>query len=256
MKLIRSMAALLCAVALASCEKNAVQELTGTLPGARIRFFNFGVNAPPVNFYANATKVTAISSATGTESVLGVAYGGVGSGGFYAGVDPAQYTFAGKIAAATDKDLAIASVATTLVDGKAYSFYMSGFYDTGAKTVDAFVVEDPFDAAIDFTKSYVRFVNAISNSQPMTLYVKNTTSLAEVPAGAEVAYKGAGAFTAIPAGVYDIGARLAGVGTNAISRTAVSFSAGKVYTVTSRGDITVTSGTATNRPQLDNTANR
>jgi hypothetical protein len=36
----------------------------------------------------------------------------------------------------------------------------------------------------------------------------------------------------------------------------VSFSPGRVYTITARGDMTVTSSTATTRPQLDNTANR
>ena len=41
---------LCCAIALAGCEKNAVQDITGSLPGARIKFFNFGVNAPQVNF--------------------------------------------------------------------------------------------------------------------------------------------------------------------------------------------------------------
>ena len=65
---------------------------------ARVRFFNFGVNAPGVNFYANDTEVTAISATellsrrttprrvcntTGAESTTGVAYGGAGIGGLY-----------------------------------------------------------------------------------------------------------------------------------------------------------------------------
>lgn len=250
------MAVLLSAVALASCEKNAVQDITGTLPGARIKFFNFGVNAPQVNFYANTQKMTAITSATGTEATTGVAYGSAGNGGFYSAIDPNTYTLTGKIAATVDKDLAVSTVSTALADGKAYSYYMSGFYDANAKTVEAFVVEDNFLPTIDFTQATVRFVNAISNSQPMTLYAKNTVTAVETAIGAAVAYKNASQFVAVPAGVYDIGTRLTGVATNAISRTAVSFSAGRVYTISSRGDITVTSGTATNRPFLDNTANR
>ena len=98
----RSIALLLSAMALAACEKNAVQDITGTLPGSRIKFFNFGVNAPQVNFYAGPTKVTAISSAIGSESALGVAYGSVGSGGFYSALTPGQYAFTGKIAAVVD----------------------------------------------------------------------------------------------------------------------------------------------------------
>lgn len=256
MKTFSMMAVLLGAVTLAGCEKNGIQDITGTLPAARVKFFNFGVGAPAVNFYANDAKMTAVFSATGAESVLGVAYGAVGSGGFYSALNPGSYALRGLIAAATDKDLPISTLTTTLADGKAYSFYLSGPYNAAAKTVDAFVIEDSVPAAIDFGQAYVRFVHTISNAQPMTLYAKNTTTAAEVPLGAAVAYKAGGSFAPLPAGVYDLGARLTGVATNAIARTAVSFSAGRVYTISSRGDITVTSTTATNRPFLDNTANR
>ena len=255
----KSLAVLLCAALVSACDKNAVQDITGVAPAARIKFFNFGVNAPGVNFYANDTKMTAINSATGAEAVTGTVYGGVGAGSFYSAIAPGQYALTGKIAAAIDKDLAIAAVTATIADGKHYSYYLSGFYNTATKSVEGFVVEDPFVPAIDYTVAYVRFVNAISNSNSMTLYAKNTTSLVEVPVGAAVAYKAAGAFTALPNGVYDIGARVAGSATNAVGRTLVSFSAGKVYTIGARGDITinpVTSPTAVNRPFLDNTANR
>jgi len=256
MKLSRFVAVLLAAATLTSCDKNAVQDIAGPIANSRVRFFNFGVNAPGVNFYANTSKLTAISSTTGAESTTGVVYGGVGGSGFYSAIAPGAYTFTGKIAAATDKDLAIASVTATVEDGKAYSFYMSGFYNTTAKSVEGFVVLDDYAPAIDYANASVRFVNAISNSSPMVLYAKNTTSLTETALGAAVAYKGAGAFTTIPGGVYDLNTRLSGSSANVISRTAVSFSAGRVYTISARGDITVVSTTATNRPILDNTANR
>ena len=252
----RTIAVLLCAAMLSACEKNGVQELMTSVPGARIKFFNFGVNAPGVNFYANDVKMTAIGSATGTESVLGTGYGSVGSGGFYSGIAPGQYTVTGRIAAALDKDVAISNVATTLADGKFYSYYQSGFYNATTKTVDAFIVEDPFIADIDYAVAYVRFVSAISNANPMTLYAKNRVSGAEIAVGSAVAYKGAGAFVAVPNGVYDLSTRYTGATANAISRTEVSFSAGRIYTIGARGDITVTSTTAATRPQLDNTLNR
>ncbi len=252
----RSLTVLLCAAVLWSCDKAAVQDITGPLATARIKFFNFGVSAPQVNFYANDTKMTAISSTTGTESTIGVAYGAAGSGGFYAAIAPGQYTITGKIAAATDKDLAISTVSATIADGKAYSFYMSGFYNTTTKSVEGFVVEDPVPATFDYSAAQVRFVNAISNANAMTLYARNPTTGAELPVGTAVAYKAAGAFTTVPGGVYDIITRAAGSSTNLITRTAVSFSAGRVYTVSARGDITVTSTTAVTRPILDNTANR
>jgi hypothetical protein len=251
-----SIAVLLCAAVLSACAEHAVQDINGPIASARVKFFNFGVNAPSVNFYAGAQKMTAISSTTGVESTTGTAYGSVGSAGFYSSIAPGAYTLTGKIAAAVDKDLVVSTVSATIADGKSYSFYMSGFYDATGKTVEGFVVEDPYAAAIDYTVAYVRYVNAISNSQPMTLYAKNQTTATEVAVGSTVAYKGAGAFTSMPAGVYDLSTRTAGSATNAIARTGVSFLAGRVYTISSRGDMTVVSTTATNRPFLDNTANR
>ncbi len=252
----RTLAALLGAVLLVGCEENAVQTITGPELGSRIKFHNFGVNAPQVNFYADATKMTAISSTTGVESTSGVAYGSVGSGGFYSSIAPGAHALTGKIAATVDKDLVIATANATLDVGKSYSYYMSGFYNTIAKTSDSFVLEDTYPADIDFAVAYVRFVHASSNANPMTLYATDATTLAVLTVGAEMTYKGGSAFVSVPPAVYNIGTRYAGVGTNAISRTTVSFVAGRTYTVTARGDITVVSTTATNRPFLDVTANR
>ncbi len=255
-----SLAALLCAGLLSACEKNTVQVLpTAPLAGAQIKFFNFGVNAPGVNFYADATKMTAIQSGTGVESTNGVTYGGAGAGGVYTTIAPGQHIFTGRIAATVDKDLPIASVTTTIADGKSYSFYLSGFYNTTAKTVDGFVVEDPFTVPTDYTVANVRFVHAMGNANPMTLYARpvgDTVTAHWAAVGVEVAYKGVGAFTTLPGGAYDLATRYTGSATPVITRTAQSFSGGQVYTVAARGDITVTSTTATNRPILDNTANR
>lgn len=256
MKKYLTLAALGCAALLTACDKNAVQDITAPVTGARVKFFNFGVNAPGVHFYADATKMTAISSATGAESTIGTIYGGVGAGGFYTATTPGQRALIGKIAAETDKDLAISTVTTTLGDEKYYSYYMSGFYNTTSKTVEAFVVEDVLPAP-DVSVAYVRFVNAISNSSPMVLYAKHQTSGVETAIGATIAYKGGGAFVAVPNGVYDLNTRLAGSSTNIVGRTGVSFVAGRIYTIGARGDIMLpSSGTATNRAFLDNTLNR
>lgn len=252
----RIRAALVGALLLGACEKAAVQDITGADPGARVRFFNFGVNAPAVNFYANDTKMTAITSATGAEATTGVGYGSAGASGYYAAIAPGSYAFTGKIAAAVDKDVAVSRVTATVADGKHYSFYMSGFYDAAGKIVEGFVVEDPLPPTIDYGSATVRFVHAISNGAPMTLYAKNPTTGQEVAVGASIAYKVAGAFTVLPGGVYDLSTRFQGASSAAIARTAVSLSAGRVYTITARGDMTVTSATATNRPFLDNSANR
>jgi Domain of unknown function (DUF4397) len=256
-----SLAVLVVAGLLSACGDKTIQKLTeAPLANSRVRFFNFGVNAPSVNFYADETKMSAISSTTGTESTSGISYGGVSAGGAYAAISPGQHALMGKIAAATDKDLAISTVNANIEDGKYYSYYMSGIYNSATKTVEGFLVEDPFPVSTDVTTTTVRFVNAISNANPMTLYAKSTVSGTEVPIGAEVAYKGAGAFVTIPAGSYDLSTRYTGSTTNALARTGVSFSGGKVYTITARGDITVAPTTtgcaASNKTCLDNTANR
>lgn len=255
-----SIATLLFASLLSACGKEAVQNITEPFTSSAIRFFNFGVNAPSVNFYANDTKMTATLTSSGTEATTGVGYGGVGASGFYEAIEPGQYVLTGKIAAATDKDVAISPVTTTIDNAKIYSYYISGIYNAVTKTVDAFVVEDPVVPPTDFTMATVRFVHAISNANPLTLYAKNTIAgSVEVPIGAEVAYKNAGAFTQIPSGQYDLSARYGGAATNALTRPAVTFAGGRVYTITARGDITVAPSTAcgsTNKTCLDNTVNR
>ena len=251
-----ALAGLVAASLVTGCEKDGVQQITVPAPASRIRFFNFAPGAPTVNFYANDQKMTAIVSATGAESTNGVAYTGVGSGGNYNGIAAGTYTLTGKISTTTDKDVAISPVQTTIAEGKWYSYYMSGFYNTTSKTAEAFVVEDNLPA-IDYTKAYVRFVNAISNSSPMVLTAKEQATTLSTPIGAAVAYKGAGSFVAITPGLYDISARASGASADAFpARTSVSFSAGRIYSISARGDITLaTNTTATNRPFLDNTAN-
>lgn len=264
----RFLALLIGAAAIAACDKNANQIITSPAVGANVKFFNFGVGAPGVIFFANDQKVTALSStlcqppndttavcrSTGNDSTAGTAYGGASSGGLYNAVTAAQYTLTGRIAAAPVIHVAIATVSATVAEGKYYSYFISGIYDATSRTVDAFVVEDPIPATIDPAQAYVRFVNAVSNSDPMTLFAKNTTTTTEVAVGATVAYKAAGAFMPIPPGSYDLNTRTAGSATNAITRTAVSFAAGRVYTIASRGDMVST--VTANKPALDNTANR
>ena len=256
---LRSLAALLGAAALLGCGENAVQEITGPMPSARVKFHNFGIGAPGVNFYAGDVKLTAISSATGAESVNGTNYGSVAAGGFYTAIEPAQHTLSGRIAAATDKDLVISSLPVTVEAGKAYSYFQSGVYNTTAKTVEAFVVEDPIPAEVDVAVAHVRFVNASANASPLMLTVTQTlpTVGAATAIGGEVAYRAAGAFTVVPEGVYALGARAAGATADAVTRADVGFEGGRVYTITLRGDMTVSpTGTAVNRPFLDSTPNR
>lgn len=261
--------ALLLVATLAACggyDQNAVQSITGPLPGAFIRFANFSVSSPGVNFYANNTKMTAIGTtacspaptvpipactAAGVESTTGTVAGAfaISSAGLYATIAPGSYALSGRIAAATDKDLQVSKVSTTIEPAKYYSYYQSGTYDATGKTTDAFVVEDPIPVAFDYTQAYVRLVNAVAGSQPVILYAKNQATGTEVALGGTTAYKGAGAFSVLPTGLYDLSTRLPGSATGTITRTDVTFAAGRVYTITARAATATTFA-------LDNTANR
>lgn len=276
MRLHRALAALAALVALAACEENAVQDITGPAPNSGIRFFNFGINAPAVHFYAGDQKLTASSSTScqsaanppvtandslchtsGIEATAGIAYGGVTTNGNYVGIEPGQYTFDAKIMAAADKGRTIASASTTIVDGKVYSYYVSGFYNTTTKTADAFIIEDNFPTGFDFSTAYVRFINASPNSQPMTLHLTEIgTSQRTMTVGGAIAYKSTSEFIKVPPTGYNLALRTTGSSQNLVVRENIGFEAGGVYTITLRGDMTVTSTTATNRPFLDNTINR
>lgn len=251
----------LSAAALAACGDNGQTDLTAPAPAAQIMFFNEGLGSPGVNFFANETKLTAVSSASGKPSPVGTSYSQVAAGGYYTGVAPGQYTLSGRLSDTTAANFnkAISSVSTTLAAGKAYSYYQSGPYDATGQKVDAFVVEDVIPATIDYTVANVRFVNAIYNANPGTLTVTNAdTSIHPTPPpvaiGAGVGYKAASAFVAIPAGSYSLS--VAGLGATPVTHAAVAFTGGRYYTVTARGDITVTSSKAATYPTLDTQANR
>src|SRR6476646_8632801 len=200
------LSAVACAAILSACGKDAVKEITGPVAGAQVKFFNFSTGAPNVNFWANTTKLTAIGTASGTESPLGTAYASAANGGLYSAVTPGQYDLSAQLSDTSTRNVAIAHVTTTLANGKNYSYYLSGPYSSATKTSYAFVVEDPIPAR-DFSVASVRFVNAISNANPMTLYAVNVDTskhMAEVALGSTVAYKSAGSFTSLPAGTYNL----------------------------------------------------
>jgi hypothetical protein len=246
-----------------SCEKDGVKEVETikTDAGAQIKFFNFGVSAPSMNFYANDQKVSATVSATGAEATAGVNYGSVFPATNYALINGGTYTFKGIVpsTAAADPNAVIASIQGNVETGKSYSLYTSGPFDAIAKTVDGFLVEDVIPAA-SATAAHVRFVNTIANgTSGFDLVAKSTTTAAEIIVATNIGYKAASAFVEVPNGVYELYARYPGSPTNVISRTGtsnVSFIAGRAYTISSRGDMTVAGATATNRPFLDNTSNR
>lgn len=249
----RSLAVLLCAAVLSSCnwfDDVGVRDIAVPASSARIKFHNFSPSSVGVNFFANDQKLSAVltgacgspataadstsCATTGIESVNGTAYGGVASSGLYDAIAPGQYTLAAKVAAKGD---VVSTISQAIADGKYYSFFMSGVYNTTTKTAEAFVVEDPIPAGpVDYTVANVRLVNAVSNATgPLTLYLTNAETKVETAIGSAVAYKSAGVFVTVPAGTYSFAARYPGSATNVITRTGLSLLGGRVYTITARG---------------------
>jgi hypothetical protein len=261
--------AVLFAAILNSCTKNDLINIDHPLPtSAQIKYYNFGVNAPSVNYYANGVKVAATSSATGTESTAGITSGSVYPVSNYSLLAAGTYEIKAQLPSTvtTDPNLVINTFNATLENNKYYSYYTCGLYNTTAKKADAFMIEDKLPA-IDYNVAYVRFVNTVPNATTnLNLWVRNTLIIpsTDVLVATNIPYKGASEFVAVPTGTYELYARYPTTPTvNTITRNGtiggatVAFAPGKVYTISSRGDITVsTAGTATNRPQLDNTANR
>lgn len=248
----------LTAATLAACGDSGQTDITAPAPTAKVMFFNFGLGAPGVNFWANENKVTAVGSSTGTENPAGTTSPSVAAGGYYVGIAPGQYTLSGRLSdtTAANHNVTISSVATTLADGKWYSYYQAGPYDATGRKVDAFVVEDPIPPTIDYSTAYVRFVNAIYNSGSGTLTVTtNDSTNKSTVIGGPVAYKSASAYVAVPEAGYNLS--VTGLRGTAVTRngsSAVSLTAGRYYTITARGDALVTTGS--NAPALDFQPNR
>jgi len=232
---------------------------------SRIKYFNFAAGAPSVNFYANGVKVSGILSSTGSESATGTAYGGVYPASNYSIIKPGTYKVNGIVpsTAATNANVSISEISQSLTNEKYYSLYTCGIYNSTSKTAESFVLEDvlPGPAASNLV-SYVRFVNTIPNgTSAMNLIIKNSVSGLETVVATNIAYKTGSAFVAVPVGSYELYVRYPSSSTNVISRNGttngvVNFLGGRAFTVGARGDMTVTSATASNRPLLDNTANQ
>ena len=153
---------------------------------ARIKYFNFAAGAPSVNFYANGTKVSGILSATGAENAAGTGYGAVFPTSNYSVIAGGTYKINGIVpsTATANPNVSISELSQALTNGKYYSFYTSGIYNSTTKTA----------------------TNIISR--------------------------------------------------NGTTNGVVAFLGGRTLTVGARGDMTVTSATATNRPLLDATSNQ
>ena len=217
------LAVLLLSTIIYSCEKNAVQEIAGPVSGAQVKFFNFALNGPSVNFYANDKKISAVTSATGAESATGTNYSLVfPATNNYAVIVPGTYNLKSVVpsTATANANTVISSLSKTIEDGKFYSLYTCGLYNATARTSDAFILEDALPP-IDTSTAYVRFVHVSYNANPLNFIMKNTTTLVETTVATNVAFKTGSAYFKIPSGIYDLILRYPGNATPVVIRTAV-----------------------------------
>ena len=265
----KRLALVACAALLSACklfDETAVQDITDPADAAstRVKFHNFAPSSVGVNFYANNQKVSAVSSTrcsptpaaadvdacktTGFELTTGTTYGNGAAGGLYVSLEPGQATLASRIAGTAT---VVSTLTQTLTAGKFYTFVMSGIYNATTQTAEAFVVEDPIPATIDYSVATIRFVNAIPNGTG-DLNLIAVSGATSTNVGAAVAYKAAGAFITVPPGLYDFDVRYTGSATNLFARrTGLALEAGRVYTLTARGSTATASTLA-----LDFTSNQ
>jgi hypothetical protein len=239
---------------LAACDKNAVQTITAPVEGgAFVRFHNLSVGSPVLNFYANTQKVTAASSTacspppttpnplcttTGVEAAsatAGTGYGASAIGGNYAMITPGAYALTGRIGTVADNGVTISTVNSTVESGKFYSYFTSGIYSTSTKSTDAFLVEDKLPTSFDYTKSYIRVLNASVNAPAISLSTKLQGSTDVVTVATNVSYKGVTEFITIAPGLTDV--TITWAGSTPVVVTGVGFSGGHVYTLAVRGDL-------------------
>lgn len=255
------------AMIFSSCEKNAVTDITTPYSGAQFKYYNFAINGPTVNFYANDIKTTATLTSTGVEAAAGVNYGGlvplrgyslapIGSVKF-SSLTPS--TMVVNNALGQGPNIETSSITKTVEDGKNYSYYTSGIYDYTTKKSDAFIIEDVLPAA-DTSIAYIRVVNPGHNTTALSLELTQTftSTIPGIPPLVivttpitGVAYKTASAYTPVKQGAYTL--RLIDTPSGkVVTRAATGFIKGRLYTFTLRGNLI----TGTPAPFLDFTENR
>lgn len=248
MKKFKNIGVMLAAVSLffVGCDKENVVDRAaeGEIVGAKIRLYNFAIGGPTVNFYSNEVKISAVGSSNALEALGGVVYGGEYPSNQYA-LAPAGNR---NILAITPMNLAVNGAVTTatipadLADGKFYSIYTSGIYNTVDKKSEGFYVEDVFPQTIDTAGAYVRIVNPCPNSSIRLLLQKTQTVagvktiIEEVEVGSDVEYQKASPFLLIKPGAWELVLTDKNSGKTA-TRAATGFLKQRVYTLSLRGNI-------------------
>ncbi len=246
---------------IAACKdgKEAVPDITKPITGAKIRLYNFAYNSPGVNFYANQQKISAVTSANGSEAVGGVAFGGTYPANQYALTPAGQTTFKAQTSSTnlTMPNAVLTTVDKNVEEGKYYSLFTSGVYNATTKTTEGFIVEDIFPKVADTAQANIRIVNSGFNTSTLSMILTLTkvtngvTRIDTVNIASGVPYKSASPYVGFRPGAYAIVVTDLASGKK-VTRAATTFLTDRVYTLALRGNL-ITSVPA---PFIDNTVNR
>ena len=257
------------ALIISSCgEKDIIINEYTRVPGeeAQVRFYNFGINAPSVNFYANNVKITASQSLTGEMAPTGVSFGATYPSIGYVEVPAGDQV---NIFSKTPTTLVIPAnnvnnykqdtevsnlTATKLNSKKQYSLFIAGYFDKNTHQAESFIISDELPPS-DTSKVFVRFVNS-GVAEAGTLSIKisrmnGTEVLSEEIVDPQLAFKSATEFKGFPYGTYKFTIIPANA-TNRIWERTITLNRDRVHTIAVRGDLRNTSPA----PLLDNTQNR
>lgn len=249
------------AFAITGCEKKglAVPDITKPITGAKVRLYNFAYNSPGVNFYANELKISAVTSANGSEAVGGVAFGGTYPANQYALAPAGQTKFKAQTSStnATMPNTILASVDKNIEEDKYYSIFTSGVYNATTKTTDAFLIEDTFPAIVDTAQANIRIVNSGFNTSTLDMIltlsktVNGIVRIDTVKIASGIPYKSASQFVGFRPGAYAIVVTDKTSGKK-VTRAATSFLRDRAYTLALRGNLI----TGVPAAFIDNTVNR
>ena len=246
----------LLALAFSSCEKSAFQVIDAPPTGPNFRVYNFAVNGPQVNIYVNDVKVSAIGSTTGKESASGIAAYGIfpGTNSYVNIKTPGNVIIKAKtpVNATANPGVETTSATSNFEDGKFYSFFTTGIYNTTARTSTSFVLEDKIPP-IDINFAYMRLVNTVPNApNGFDLKITNKVTLEVLTISNAIPFQTASDFIKVPAGTYNLTATSVNTPTSyVINRADLVVAKGFVYTLAPRGTVVTASTLA-----IDMTRNR
>lgn len=252
----------ICIVSLfaASCDKEAVQDITKPYEGAQFKVYNFvyvrnltpapTTNTVTFNAYANNVRFATVVSTSGIESANALTMGNLSPARGYSLAPAGNIVLSAKsstnaVANAIygfGPNLEIASVAATVENAKNYSFYVCGEFNKTTQKADGFVIEDKLPQP-DTGFAYIRLVNPAPNTSTLTLDATRTYKVDGVDVVdtstpiTGVAYKTGSDFVKVTPGSYTLKCTDVATGKFVNRTTVTSLQRNRVYTFTVRGDL-------------------